>query len=69
VFTDKALWQDTRALTFAQWVGLRADVVFRIVPSVGAWYQAQQEEGPVTRPAGYDQLKQLELPPAAGLVA
>jgi len=43
VFTDNALLQYTRELTFAQCVGLMSDVVFRIVPSVGAWYKAHQE--------------------------
>lgn len=69
VFTDHALLQYTRELTFAQCVGLMSDVVFRIVPSVGAWYKAHQEEMPVTRQAVYDKLKHLELPTAAGLVA
>jgi hypothetical protein len=46
-----------------------SDVVFRIVPSVGAWYKAHEEEIPVTRQAVYDKLKHLELPTAAGLVA
>jgi len=46
-----------------------SDVVFRIVPSVGAWYKAHQDEVPVTRQAVYDKLKHLELPTAAGLVA
>jgi hypothetical protein len=45
-----------------------SDVVFRIVPSVGAWYKAHQDEVPVTRQAVYDKLKHLELPTAAGLV-
>ena len=69
VFSDNALLQYTRELTFAQGVGLMSDVVFRIVPSVGAWYKAHQEEVPVTRQAVYDKLKHLELPTAAGLVA
>jgi hypothetical protein len=69
VFTDNALLQYTRELTFAQCVGLMSDVVFRIVPSVGAWYKAHQDEVPVTRQAVYDKLKHLELPTAAGLVA
>jgi hypothetical protein len=69
VFSDHALLQYTRELTFAQCVGLMSDVVFRIVPSVGAWYKAHQEEIPVTRQAVYDKLKHLELPTAAGLVA
>ncbi len=60
--------QYTRALTFTQCVGLMSDVVFRIVPSVGAWYKAHQDEVPVTRQAVYDKLKPLELATAAGLV-
>ena len=69
MFTDHALLQYTRELTFAQGVGLRSDVVWRIVPSVGAWDKAQQDEVPVTRQAGYDTGKPLELPTAAGLGA
>lgn len=69
VFTDNALLQYTRELTFAQCVGLMSDVVFRIAPSVGAWYKAHQGEISVTRQAVYDKLKHLELPTAAGLVA
>jgi DDE family transposase len=68
VFSDNALLQYTRELTFAQCVGLMSDVVFRVVPSVGAWYKAHQDEIPVTRQAVYDKLKHLELPTAAGLV-
>jgi hypothetical protein len=68
VFADNALRQYTRDLTFAQCVGLMSDVVFRIAPSVGAWYKAHREAMPVTRQAVYDKLKRLELPIAAGLV-
>lgn len=68
VFADHAVLQYTRELTFAQCVGLMSDVVFRIAPSVGAWYKAQGEELTVTRQAVYDKLKRLELPIAAGLV-
>jgi hypothetical protein len=50
-FTDNAVLQYTRELTFAQCVGLRAEVVFRIAPSVGAWYKAHREEMAVTRQA------------------
>jgi hypothetical protein len=69
VFSDHALLQYTRELTFAHCVELMSDVVFRIVPSVGAWYKAHPDELPVTRQAVYDKLKHLELPTAAGLVA
>jgi DDE family transposase len=69
VFSEHALLQYTRELTFAHCVELMSDVVFRTVPSVGAWYKAHQDEIPVTRQAVYDKLKHLELPTAAGLVA
>jgi Transposase DDE domain len=69
VFSDYALLQYTRELTFAQCGRLMSDVVFRTVPSIGAWYKAHQDEMPVTRQAVYDKLKHLELPTAAGLVA
>jgi IS4 transposase len=69
VFTDNAVRQYTRELTFAQCVGLMSDVVFRITPSVGAWYQAHGEELSVTRQAVYEKLKRMELAIAAGLVA
>ena len=49
VFADNALLQYTRELTFAQCVGLMSDVVFRIAPSVGAWYKAHRV-GPEFRP-------------------
>jgi len=68
VFADNALRQYTRELTFAQCVGLMSDVVFRIAPSVGAWYKAHGAELTVTRQAVYDKLKRVELPIAAGLV-
>jgi Transposase DDE domain len=68
VFAENAVLQYTRELTFAQCVGLMSDVVFRIAPSVGAWYKAHREEVRVTRQAVYDKLKRLELPIAAGLV-
>jgi hypothetical protein len=68
VFSDQALLQYTRELTFAHRVELMSDVVFRIVPSVGAWGKAHQDEMPVTRQAVYDKLKHLEPPTAAGLV-
>lgn len=68
VFSDNALSQYTRELTFTQCVELMSDVVFRTAPSVGAWYKAHLDEIPVTRQAVYDKLKHLELPTAAGLV-
>jgi hypothetical protein len=69
VLSEKALWQSTRELTFAHGVEWRSDVVFRLVPRVGAWDKAPQDEVAVRRPAGYDHLQPLELPMAAGLGA
>ena len=42
--------------------------MFRIAPTVGAWYKTHREDLTVTRQAVYDKLKRLELPIAAGLV-
>jgi len=51
VFADNAVLQYTRELTFTQCVGLMSDVVFRIAPTVGAWYKRHQPELTVTRQA------------------
>jgi Transposase DDE domain len=68
VFDNHAIAQYTKELTFADCVGLMSDVVFRVSPSVGAWYKTHQEEMPVSRQAVYDKLKHLELPVSAALV-
>lgn len=68
VFDNHAVAQYTKELTFADCVGLMSDVVFRVSPSVGAWYKTHQEEMPVSRQAVYDKLKHLELPISAALV-
>ena len=68
VFEDHALRQYTRELTFAQCGEIMSDVVFRVCPSVGAWYKAHPDELSVTRQAVYDKLKHLELPISAALV-
>ena len=65
-FSAQALGQYPRELPLAHGGELRSDGVLRIVPSVGAGDKAQHDEIPVTRPAGYDQLQQLDLPTAAG---
>lgn len=68
VFADHALRQYTRELTFAQCGEIMSDVVFQVVPSVGAWYKGHPGEVSVTRQAVYDKLKHLELPISAALV-
>ena len=69
VFEDNAVWQYTKELTFAQCVQIMSDVVFRISPSVGAFYKRHQAELPVSRQSVYDKLRHIELPISAGLVA
>jgi len=68
VFEDHAVRQYTRELTFAQCGEIMSDVVFQVVPSVGAWYKDHPDEVSVTRQAVYDKLKHLELPISAALV-
>jgi IS4 transposase len=68
VFDDHAVRQYTRELTFAQCGEIMSDVVFQVVPSVGAWYKAHPDELSVTRQAVYDKLKHLELPISSALV-
>jgi IS4 transposase len=68
VFEDHAVRQYTRDLTFAQCGEIMSDVVFRVSPTVGAWYKAHPGEVSVTRQAVYDKLKHLELSVSAALV-
>lgn len=68
VFENHAVRQYTRELTFSQCGEIMSDVVFQVVPSVGAWYKAHPDELPVTRQAVYDKLKHLELPVSAAMV-
>ncbi len=59
VFEDQAVLQYTKELTFSQCVRIMSDVVFRVSPSVGAWYASHPEGVPVTRQAVYEKLKHL----------
>ncbi len=68
VFEDHAVRQYTRELTFAQCGEIMSDVVFRVSPSVGAWYKAHPGELSVTRQALYDKLKHTDLPVLSALV-
>jgi Transposase DDE domain len=68
VFEDQAVLQYTKELTFSQCVRIMSDVVFRVSPSVGAWYTGHPEGVPVTRQAVYEKLKHLELPISAAVV-
>jgi hypothetical protein len=68
IFEDHAVLGYAKELAFSQCVQIMSDVVFRASPSVGAYYQAHQEEIPVTRQSVYDKLKHLEPQVSAGLV-
>lgn len=68
VFQDHAVLGYAKELTFSQCVRIMSNVVLKESPSVGAYYQAHQDEIPVTRQAVYDKLKRLETQVAAALV-
>jgi IS4 transposase len=68
VFADHAVEQYTRELKFSQCGEVLSDVVFRVSPSVGAWYKSHPDLLKVTRQALYDKLKHVELPVSAALV-
>lgn len=68
IFQDHAVLGYAKELTFSQCVQIMSDVVFKESPSVGAYYQAHQDEIPVTRQAVYDKLKHLEPQVPAALV-
>lgn len=67
LFRDHAVAQYTLKISFAQCVHLMNEVVFKTVPSVGAWYQDQKDPG-YTRQAVYDKLKHIEPGVSAALV-
>jgi hypothetical protein len=68
IFQDHAVLGYAKELTFSGCVQIMSDVVFQESPSVGAYYQAHQDEIPVTRQAVYDKLKHLEPQVPAALV-
>jgi hypothetical protein len=68
VFEDHAILGYAKELTFSGCVQIMSHVVFKVSPSVGAYYKAHQKEIPVTRQAVYDKLKHLEPQVSAGLV-
>jgi IS4 transposase len=68
VFQDHAVLGYLKELTFSRCVQIMSEVVFQESPSVGAYYQAHQDEIPVTRQAVYDKLKQMEPQIPAALV-
>lgn len=68
IFQDHAVLGYSKELTFSQCVQIMSSVVFKELPSVGAYYQTHAGEIPVTRQAVYNKLKRLEPHVAAALV-
>ena len=68
VFQDHAVSQYTVKITFAQCVQIMDAVVFKTVPSVGAWYKNHGHLLSATRQSMYDKLKLIEPAVSAALV-
>src|SRR6266436_6025348 len=68
LFADHAVSQYTLKITFGQCVHIMDAVVFKVEPSVGAWYQNNGHTLPATRQALYDKLKHVEPAVSAALV-
>lgn len=68
VFHDHAVLQYTLKITFAQCVQMMDAVVFKTVPSVGAWYKDHGYLLSATRQSMYDKLKAIEPAVSAALV-
>jgi Transposase DDE domain len=68
LFIDNAVSQYTLKITFAQCIHIMDAVVFKLEPSVGAWYQNNMHTLPATRQALYDKLKHVEPAVSAALV-
>src|SRR5712691_3798557 len=68
LFEKNALSQITRKIAFSQCVQIMDAVVFKIQPSVGAWYSIHGDQLSATRQAMYDKLKNIEPQVSAALV-
>lgn len=68
LFQEHAVSQYTLKITFAQCVQIMDAVVFKVVPSVAAWYQVHGHQLGATRQSMYDKLKLLEPTVSAALV-
>ena len=68
LFVDNAVSQYTLKITFAQCVQIMDAVVFKLEPSVGAWYQNNGHTLPATRQSLYDKLQHVEPTVSAALV-
>jgi Transposase DDE domain len=68
IFQEHAVSQYTLKITFAQCVQIMDAVVFKLQPSVGAWYAQNGEQLSATRQSLYDKLRHIEPPVSAALV-
>jgi len=68
LFQAHAISQYTVKITFAQCVQIMDAVVFKTVPSVGAWYKDHGHLLSATRQSMYDKLKLIEPAVSAALV-
>jgi IS4 transposase len=68
LFIDNAVSQYTLKITFAQCVHIMDAVVFKLEPSVGAWYQNNMHALSATRQSLYEKLARVEPTVSAALV-
>jgi hypothetical protein len=68
LFKENAFSQITRKIAFSQCVQIMDAVVFKVQPSVGAWYSIHGDQLSATRQAMYDKLKSIEPQVSAALV-
>lgn len=68
IFEDSAEVQYTRELRFSTVADLMSEVVFNISPTIGAAYQANIDEMPVSRKSVYNKLNGIEPRISAALV-
>jgi IS4 transposase len=68
LFVDNAVSQYTLKITFAQCVLIMDAVVFKLEPSVGAWYQNNAHTLSATRQSLYEKLQRVEPAVSAALV-
>ena len=68
IFEETAEVQYTRELRFSTVADLMAEVVFNISPSIGAAYQANIDQMPVSRKSVYNKLNRIEPQISAALV-
>jgi hypothetical protein len=68
LFQENATSQYTRKITFVQCVQIMSAVVFKTMPSAGAWYKEHGQQLLATRQAMYGKINHVEPPVSAALV-